>query len=87
MNSACMRGDPWVPLLVRIVRICVVSSLSNFALKEGSRLRDAYYPLDETQYPTHGSYFVRGLIRSHELKGFGGTASVSRANQAAAFFE
>ncbi len=39
----------------------------------------------DLQQTTHRLHQIEGLVRTHELEGFGGTASVSRANQAAAF--
>ncbi len=39
----------------------------------------------DVQYTTHGFHRIEGLVRTHEFEDFGGTASVSRANQAAAF--
>jgi hypothetical protein len=37
------------------------------------------------QHTTHGFHRIDSLVRTHEFEDFGGTASVSRANQAAAF--
>ena len=39
----------------------------------------------DLQQSAHRGYGVHGLVRPHELEGLGGTESVSRANQAAAF--
>ena len=39
----------------------------------------------DIQHTTHGFHRIDGLVRTHEFEDFGGTASVSRANQAAAF--
>jgi len=39
----------------------------------------------DTQKAAHGGNRINGLILPYELEDFGGTESVSRANQAAAF--
>jgi hypothetical protein len=66
--------DPFAQLLIRL------RSFRRLSLTPGviATARDM-------QHTTHGFHWIEGLVRTHKLEDFGGTASVSRANQAAAF--
>ena len=65
------------PLAQLLIRLC---SLGRLSLTPGVIATGR-----DVQDTTHRFHWIEGLVHTHKFEDFGGTASVSRANQAAAF--